>query len=425
MREIIALQVGQCGNQIGNEFWSRICKEHNISSDGYSGNDDLDDRKDIFFYQADNNRYVPRAVLADLEPRVINAVHNGFYNEENIFLSNDGCGAGNNWAHGYCTGQTMKDEIVDALQREVEGCDLLESFLLFHSVAGGTGSGLGSLLLEEIRSLFPKKIIQSYSIFPNNTEISDVVVQPYNSVLSLQRLHQCCDAVVVMDNGALGKIALDTLRIKTPNYNQINLLISTVISASTNTIRFPTYMFSDMSSIVSATVPYNNLKFLVSSYSPFINKENRIVRKCTVDEILRRLYSDKTRMAYCDVSRAYSYISIFNVLNNVENIVDAQKALLKNFNISFVPWMPPLSHTVIGRNLKGRVCGLSLGNYTGISTLFRKICDQYDVLRQRNAYIENYRKFCSDLGIFDEARECVQHLIEEYQSSELSSFKNK
>lgn len=424
MREVITLQVGQCGNQIGNEFWTRISNEHGISLDGYSSDADLGDRKDIFFYEADNTRYIPRAVLVDLEPRVINAVHQSFYNDENVFLSSDGCGAGNNWAHGYSSGQVMKEDVLDACRREAEGCDFLESFFVFHSVAGGTGSGFGSLLMEEVRANFPKKIIQAYSIFPNNTEVSDVVVQPYNSILTLQRLHQCCDAVVVMDNGALGRIALDSLRIKMPNYGQINSLISTVIGASTTTLRFPTYIFSDMSSILSALVPYNSLKFLVPSYSPFVNKENKIIRKLTVDEILRRLYSDKTRMASCDTSRMHSYISVLNVLNNVENIVDAQRALLKNFNLSFVPWMPPLANTVVGRDFKTRVSGLSLSNYTGISTLLKKICDQYDTLKQRNAYIENYRKFCSDMNIFDDARECVQRLVEEYQASELTSFRD-
>lgn len=28
------------------------------------------DRKDVFFYQADDEHYIPRAILVDLEPRV-------------------------------------------------------------------------------------------------------------------------------------------------------------------------------------------------------------------------------------------------------------------------------------------------------------------------------------------------------------------
>jgi len=33
-----------------------------------------DDRKDVFFYQADDEHYIPRALLIDLEPRVINSI---------------------------------------------------------------------------------------------------------------------------------------------------------------------------------------------------------------------------------------------------------------------------------------------------------------------------------------------------------------
>jgi len=68
--------------------------------------------------------------------------------------------------------------------------------MMMHSIAGGTGSGLGSYLLEKLNDRFPKKIIQTYSVFPNNQEISDVVVQPYNSILSLKRLTTSADCVV-------------------------------------------------------------------------------------------------------------------------------------------------------------------------------------------------------------------------------------
>lgn len=63
------------------------------------------DRKDVFFYQADDQHYIPRALLMDLEPRVINGIQNSeyrnLYNHENIFVSDHGGGAGNNWASGY------------------------------------------------------------------------------------------------------------------------------------------------------------------------------------------------------------------------------------------------------------------------------------------------------------------------------------
>ena len=62
------------------------------------------DRKDVFFYQADNDHYIPRALLIDLEDRVINTIRTGLfknlYNPENFFVSSDGGGAGNNWGKG-------------------------------------------------------------------------------------------------------------------------------------------------------------------------------------------------------------------------------------------------------------------------------------------------------------------------------------
>ena len=53
------------------------------------------------------------------------------------------------------------------VEREAEGSDSLEGFILSHSIAGGTGSGLGSFLLERICDWFPKKVTQTFSVFPN------------------------------------------------------------------------------------------------------------------------------------------------------------------------------------------------------------------------------------------------------------------
>ena len=54
-REIITIQVGQCGNQIGQEFWRQLCCEHGISPDGILEEFATEgtDRKDVFFYQVD------------------------------------------------------------------------------------------------------------------------------------------------------------------------------------------------------------------------------------------------------------------------------------------------------------------------------------------------------------------------------------
>lgn len=51
---------------------------------------------------------------------------------------------------------------------------------------------------------YPKKLVQTYSVFPNQDEMSDVVVQPYNSLLTLKRLTQNADCVVRTRGGSGG-----------------------------------------------------------------------------------------------------------------------------------------------------------------------------------------------------------------------------
>jgi tubulin gamma len=106
--------------------------------------------------------------------------------------------------------------------------------MLLHSIAGGTGSGLGSFMLERLNDRFPKKLIQTYSVFPDTQNAGDVVVHPYNSVLTMRRLMQNADSVVVLDNGALSRIAADRLHVQEPSFQQTNQLVSSIIA-----FRFP------------------------------------------------------------------------------------------------------------------------------------------------------------------------------------------
>ena len=125
--------------------------------------------------------------------------YKNIYNPENFYIHKDGTGAGNNWGMGYSMGEQVHEDILDMIDREADGSDSLEGFMMLHSIAGGTGSGLGSYMLERLNDRFPKKLIQTYSVFPN-TQDGDIVVQPYNSLLSMRRLTQNADSVVSADS---------------------------------------------------------------------------------------------------------------------------------------------------------------------------------------------------------------------------------
>ncbi|KAF0305989.1 Tubulin beta-3 chain [Amphibalanus amphitrite] len=54
MREILHLQAGQCGNQIGSKFWEVISDEHGIAPDGrYNGSSELQlERINVYYNEA-------------------------------------------------------------------------------------------------------------------------------------------------------------------------------------------------------------------------------------------------------------------------------------------------------------------------------------------------------------------------------------
>jgi tubulin gamma len=127
---------------------------------------------------------------------------------------------------------------------------------------------MGSYLLEALNDRYSKKLVQTYSVFPNQMETSDVVVQPYNSLLTLKRLTLNADCVVVLDNTALNRIAVDRLHIPNPTFAQTNSLVSTVMSASTTTLRYPGYMNNDLVGLVASLIPTPRCHFLMTGYTP-------------------------------------------------------------------------------------------------------------------------------------------------------------
>jgi tubulin beta len=131
MREILHIQGGQCGNQIGAKFWEVVCEEHGIDPTGtYQGVSDLQlERVNVYYNEASGGRYVPRAVLMDLEPGTMDSVRSGPYGQifrpDNFVFGQTG--AGNNWAKGHYTeGAELIDSVLDVVRKEAESCDCLQ-----------------------------------------------------------------------------------------------------------------------------------------------------------------------------------------------------------------------------------------------------------------------------------------------------------
>jgi hypothetical protein len=95
----------------------------------------------------------------------------------------------------------------------------LAGFQVCHSLGGGTGSGMGTLLISKIREEYPDRMMMTFSVFPS-PKVSDTVVEPYNATLSVHQLVENADECMVLDNEALYDICFRTLKLITPTCEQ-------------------------------------------------------------------------------------------------------------------------------------------------------------------------------------------------------------
>ena len=88
----------------------------------------------MYYNEASGERYVPRAVLVDLEPDTMDSVRSGpigkiFTPDNSIFGQSS---ASNNWAKGHYTkGTKLIDSILDVVRKEAENCDCLQGMWIF------------------------------------------------------------------------------------------------------------------------------------------------------------------------------------------------------------------------------------------------------------------------------------------------------
>jgi len=91
---------------------------------------------------------------------------------------------------------------LEAARRAAEASDEALDIVIVHSLAGGTGSGLGSRVVEALRSeMFRRNFILSSAVAPDIG--GDTILQSYNAALTLEKLTEHCDGVALFRNGPL------------------------------------------------------------------------------------------------------------------------------------------------------------------------------------------------------------------------------
>lgn len=151
--------------------------EHGIDADGNLSKENnsipnvsSDSCYCTFFSEVENGKkMVPRAIMVDLEPTVVDEIRTGkykhLYHPEQLITGKED--AANNYARGhYSIGKEMIDVVMERCYKLAENCSGLQGFFVFHSFGGGTGSGFTSLLMQKLSQDFGKKSKLEFVVYP-------------------------------------------------------------------------------------------------------------------------------------------------------------------------------------------------------------------------------------------------------------------
>ncbi|AOA64856.1 Tubulin alpha-3 chain [Komagataella phaffii CBS 7435] len=438
MREVISINVGQAGCQIGNSSWELYCLEHGIDPTGH-----LEDEKKgvqdegfaTFFNETGSGKYVPRTLYVDLEPNVVDEVRTGkfkdlFYQEQLITGKED---AANNYARGhYTVGRELLEPVMERLRKMADQCDGLQGFLFTHSFGGGTGSGFGALLLEELSNEFGKKTKLDFAVYPA-PQVSSSVVEPYNSVLSTHSTLMHSDCTFMVDNEAIYDMCRKNLDTARPTYDNLNRVVAQVLSSVTASLRFSGSLNVDLSEFQTNLVPYPRIHFPLVSFAPVLSKSKSSHESSNVQEITNACFEPSNQLVKCD-PKAGKYMATCllyrgDVVNrDVQNAV----SMLKNKKtIQLVDWCPTgfkiglcykPPHYVPDGDLAPAtrsVCALS--NTTAIAEAWQRIDEKFDLMYKKRAFVHWYVSEGMEEGEFAEAREDLAALENDYAEVALDS----
>jgi len=426
VREILHIQVGQCGNQIGNRFWQTVIGEHNLDGAGkYEGeNEAIDLDKVSVYMRTAGERYVPRACLIDLEPGTVDVIKASpvgtLFKPDNFVFG--ASGAGNNWAKGHYTeGADLIESVMDVIRKEVENCDCPQGFQICHSLGGGTGSGMGTLVLLKLHDIYPDRILTSFSVYPS-PRVSDTVVEPYNATLSTHQLLENADETFIIDNEALYNISQNVLKQSEPAYNDLNFLISCVMAGVTASLRFPGKLNGDLRKLGVNLVPFPRLHFFLIAQAPLQSESNKNYQKNNVQQMTNQCFSPTNFFAnvnpddgkYMTASLLFrGDIATQEVDQNVEKRQTANSD-------DFVEWIPnnmKTSVVTIPPKDSNGSCTF-VANTTALKSIFERLAQQFGSMYKRKAFLHWYTGEGMDEMEFQEADRNIGDLIVEYQDKQ-------
>lgn len=369
VREIVSIQVGECGNNIGSKFWDMISREHGLNLDGaFIGSPDIKlDKIKVYFNESREAKFIPRSIFVDLEKDGLNNAKSSEYGK--IFKStNMICGElthHSNWGSGFYTiGAEIIDSIIDIIRKEAELCDSLQGFQLFNSLGGGTGSGVGSLILNNLKDEYPDQILTTFSVFPS-PKMANIVIDPYNCVLSLNELISKSGQVFYFDNDELYDIAYKKLKLFTPTFGDLNYIVTCGIAGATCSLRFPNLQNSDLRKMSLSLIPFDRLKFLKSTFQPTMSRGSTQYFYSSAKDLVSTLFNEKDEV--------FLGASVnFNGRFDVNDVIEQMEVVNSNIDI----------------DIKSSICPIFIENHCRSATLIKNSTSFINMLNRQHFYFQ-------------------------------------
>ena len=391
-REIICLHIGQAFLEIGSSCWELFCLEHGIRPDGVypkliRGEDD-NYCFTTFFNETANGRFVPRSIFIDSDPTLINEIKEGCYKylfrkEQFIFGYEQ---SSKLYSSRYSpNGKEIIKISLDRINHLLEYCDNPQGFLIFNSIGGGTGSGLGSLLLEELSDNNSKKYKFCFPIYPS-THNDILSIEKFNSVLSIISSLKHSNIDFIFQNDAINEICRQKFNIIKPSYYNINRLIAQVISSITCPLRYDDK--NDISQFISCLIPFPKLHFLLSSYAPLCSSEIVPFENFSVAQITNETFYKNSIFANCNEKENRFITSCLMYRGYIisKEIIGAIEAIKGRYKIKFSDWCKTGFKSIINYNpivpgdffpkLTRSICRIS--NNSGINNIFEGLKESYN-----------------------------------------------
>jgi tubulin epsilon len=366
VKEIVSIHVGQCGCQIGQSLWPLL---HRTLPEDLA--------RDRLFDEDGK----ARAVLIDMEERVLSRFANSsLFDRESVVSHHSG--SGNNWARGYHEyGKQSEYGYIasELIRKQMERCDSFDSLLSFGSSSGGTGSGFGSFIVEEMSSISPKT---NRIMFPviGTKKTSDVVTGPYNSVLSLAKWLEYSHMVIPFDNEALA------LALAKEKWNDLNKPVSEFVkSLITNC--------ENLSELTSKLVFNGRLNILVPSFGTVpANAFGGIGRE--FDNRFSEIFNSKCQFLCLGKSKRMKSLSAGLFVATGQKSVITEKDVERNFTEVKRVMKIHTEKEVVGFKQsgdKGDQTTISLlHNTTGVTGMLNRVCKEAQQLVKRRAHLHHY-----------------------------------